>query len=89
MKDTKVVIALLAGLAAGTALGMLFAPKEGSETRDKLSESLANLGRAIKSAASEQIDNLSAVFKEKASKSVKETTSVPPDEEQAENAGHA
>jgi gas vesicle protein len=35
--NTKVMVALLAGLAAGAALGILFAPEAGAETRDKLS----------------------------------------------------
>ena len=59
MKDnTKVVVALLAGLAAGAALGILFAPSKGDETRDKLAESLKNLGDSIKETAAAEIDNL-------------------------------
>lgn len=65
MNDTsKVVVALLAGLAAGTALGILFAPDKGTETRDKLNESLADLGDAIRERAEEQFDQLND-FKEK------------------------
>jgi len=56
--NTKVAIALLAGLAAGAALGILFAPEKGSETRDRLSESLKNLGETIKDTAATEIDNL-------------------------------
>lgn len=65
MKDSgKVVTALLAGLAAGAVLGVLFAPEKGSETRDKLNESLADLGDAIKERAEEQLDQFGD-FKEK------------------------
>lgn len=56
--NTKVVVALLAGLAAGAALGILFAPDKGEETRDKLGESLKNLGDTIKETAAKEIDNL-------------------------------
>lgn len=56
--NTKTAIALLAGLAAGAALGLLFAPEKGTDTRDKLSESLKNLGDSIKEKAAEEIDNL-------------------------------
>lgn len=56
--NTKVIVALLAGIAAGAALGILFAPERGTETRDKLSESLKNLGDTIKETAAAEIDNL-------------------------------
>jgi gas vesicle protein len=56
--NSKVVIALLAGLAAGAALGILFAPDSGTETRDKLTESLKNLGDSIKDTAAAEIDSL-------------------------------
>lgn len=56
--NTKVVAALLVGLAAGAALGILFAPDKGNETRDKLAESLKNLGDSIKETASNEIDKL-------------------------------
>lgn len=59
--DTKVVIALLAGLAAGAALGILFAPDAGNETRDKLTDSLKNLGDSIKETAAAEIDNLTGL----------------------------
>lgn len=59
MKDnSKVVVALIAGLAAGAALGILFAPGKGDETRDKLSESLKNLGDSIRETAANEINNL-------------------------------
>src|SRR6266481_6219350 len=56
--NSKVVVALLAGLAAGAALGILFAPEKGTETRDKLTESLKKLGDSIRETAASEIDNL-------------------------------
>lgn len=65
MSESKVVVALLAGLAAGAALGILFAPDAGTETRDKLAESLNDLNGAIKDLASEQIEKIAGLFKDK------------------------
>jgi gas vesicle protein len=71
MKDSgKVVTALLAGLAAGAVLGLLFAPEKGSETRDKINDSLADLADAIKERAEQQIDQLNDL-KEKVLATVK------------------
>jgi len=62
--NTKVLAGMLAGLAAGVAIGILFAPEKGSETRDKLTDSLKNLGDSIKDRAADEIGNLSE-FKDK------------------------
>ncbi|WCT12346.1 YtxH domain-containing protein [Mucilaginibacter jinjuensis] len=56
--NSKTILALLAGLAAGAALGILFAPDKGDDTRDKLSDSLKGLSDSIKESASKEIENL-------------------------------
>ena len=56
--NSKVVVALLAGIAAGAALGILFAPESGNETRDKLTESLKKLTDSIRETAATEIDSL-------------------------------
>ncbi len=77
--NSKTIIALLAGVAAGAALGLLFAPEKGAETRDKLSESLKNLGESIKETAAEEIDNLTE-FKEKVVSKIKDKIKTAEDE---------
>ena len=68
--NSKILAALLAGLAAGAAIGILFAPEKGSETRDKLNDSLKNLGDSIKDRAADEIGNLTE-FKDKVVESIK------------------
>jgi len=58
---TKIILALLAGVAAGAALGILFAPEKGAETRDKLSESLNSLSDTIKETAAAELEKLSGL----------------------------
>lgn len=88
MSETKVVVALLAGLAAGAALGILFAPGAGAETRDKLSESLNNLNESIRDFASEQIDQLANVFNDKVVNTVKEKFEIPSAEKRSDDLEH-
>ena len=56
---TKVLTALLAGLAAGVVIGVLFAPDKGAETQNKRKESLKNLGDTIKDRFASEVENLS------------------------------
>jgi len=68
--NSKVVVALLAGLAAGAALGILFAPDKGEDTRDKLGQSLKDFGDSIKERAADEINNLTSL-KDKVVDSIK------------------
>jgi len=43
----RTVKGLLAGLVAGTAIGLLFAPKKGTETRKKIKEELDKGGYGL------------------------------------------
>lgn len=57
MNTGKLVLGFLAGIAAGAALGILFAPDKGSVTRKKISrkgeDSLEDLNDKIKALAKE------------------------------------
>jgi len=86
--NSKVLVGLLAGLAAGAALGLLFAPEKGSETRDRLSQSLKDLGDSIKDKAADEINNLSNL-KDKVVTSVKSKLRQSEDEFVDDDLEHA
>lgn len=63
MSTTKVVSGVLAGLAVGTVLGILFAPEKGSKTRNKIIDKRNDLMDKIKSKYSDLENSLKNDFK--------------------------
>jgi gas vesicle protein len=70
-EDSKTIVALLTGLVAGAALGILLAPNKGIEIREKISASLKGMGASIRDTAATEIDNL-IVLKDKFIDNIKE-----------------
>jgi len=62
MKNNGNVLgALLAGILVGSAVGLLMAPKKGSETRDDISESLKKLTKNFKERANAEMEALKEI----------------------------
>jgi gas vesicle protein len=74
--NSKVLIGLLAGLAAGAALGLLFAPEAGTETRERLGQSIKDLGDTIKEKAADELGSLNEL-KDKVVNAVKGKLDLP------------
>jgi gas vesicle protein len=54
----KVVGALVLGVAAGAALGVLFAPKKGSETRQDIADNAKKMSKNLKNKFQGQVNDL-------------------------------
>ncbi len=59
MKSGKVLLGLLAGLAAGAVLGILFAPEKGSVTRKKIADKGDEYAEDLKERFSNLVDEVS------------------------------
>ena len=62
MSTGKVVLGVLAGLAAGAILGILFAPEKGSVTRMKITQKGEDYADAVKNKFSSFIDGINEKF---------------------------
>lgn len=62
MNKTNVAIGVLAGLAVGALLGVLFAPDKGSETRKKLTRKAADTADDLKGRLKELVGDIDDKF---------------------------
>ena len=62
MNTGKVLLGVLAGVATGAMLGILFAPDKGSNTRKKISKKGEDYADAVKEKFDDFLDNLSEKF---------------------------
>lgn len=58
MSSSKVFLAGIAGLAAGIALGVLFAPAKGTKTRKRLKKKIMSIADIYQEELLNSIDNL-------------------------------
>ena len=66
MKALNVLAAFIGGAAVGAALGVLFAPEKGSDTREKIAEALRKKGiKLSKEDFNKLIDSIEARFRKK------------------------
>lgn len=65
MKGLSVLAAFLGGAAVGAAIGILFAPEKGEDTRRKIAEILREKGiKLSRSEMDELVDKIAAEVKE-------------------------
>ena len=65
MNAQKILIGALSGLVAGVAIGILVAPAEGKETRQRISdttESLKRKLRQLRGVTADELDELKDIF---------------------------
>ncbi len=59
--NSKVLVALLSGVAAGLAIGLLLAPEKGSDIREKIISGTKDLADGIRDKANSGMDAFSSI----------------------------
>jgi len=62
MSSGKFLAGILLGAAAGAALGVLFAPESGTDTRKKIAKKTGKLGEDLKAKFDEMTDSIKEKF---------------------------
>jgi gas vesicle protein len=65
MDAQKILVGVLSGLVAGVAVGILIAPAEGSETRQKIADTADSLKRKLRQlrgVTADELDELKDIF---------------------------
>ena len=75
-KGSKILLAGLAGLAAGVAIGVLFAPARGSKTRKRIKKGIEEISKADGKSFTEKLSSLTSIFDTEADKKETGETSV-------------
>jgi gas vesicle protein len=72
MKTTKALLAVVAGVAAGAVLGLLFAPNKGSDTRRKIAKKSDDLANELSNRIDAKFDEVVDVIGSKEKKATKQ-----------------